>query len=231
MKELTYNYKIDFFNLFLDFTKNNEKRANILFDLLKNKFTYYNDFFENKLVYEKIFNYLNSVIEHKKYVYSEGINLISKLNNLNENEINLLKYNLFIHDLSKFSVNESIAYCYYFGEHEDKNHKEFKKHFNIAWNHHKKNNKHHPEYWISVNKKGKSEFLDMPYIYVIEMVCDWLGAGKTYGNTMEEYLKKELHNFYFSKKTGELLYDVLSEINILTKMHFIKENIIYLKTI
>ena len=46
--------------------------------------------------------------------------------------------------------------------------------FEKAWEHHYKNNPHHPKYWI----KDDGTILDMEIRYIIEMLCDWLSFGE-----------------------------------------------------
>ena len=45
-----------------------------------------------------------------------------------------------------------------------------------AFLHHLHNNPHHWQYWVLIHdsdESHKEEVLDMPYNYVVEMVCDW----------------------------------------------------------
>lgn len=46
-----------------------------------------------------------------------------------------------------------------------------------AWLHHKGRNKHHPQYWFDPECK---EYLDMPYKYAVEKICDMVAASKVY---------------------------------------------------
>jgi hypothetical protein len=48
-----------------------------------------------------------------------------------------------------------------------------------AWLHHKGRNRHHYEYWQDNFDKG-GEPLKMPYKDAVEMLCDYLGAGRAY---------------------------------------------------
>lgn len=73
------------------------------------------------------------------------------------------------HDKSKYGTEEYIPYMNYFYIPEKKDEDEF----NIAWNHHQKNNPHHWQYWIIIKDSGKEIILDMPDEYVLEMLCDW----------------------------------------------------------
>ena len=45
--------------------------------------------------------------------------------------------------------------------------------FRVAWEHHYKNNPHHPKYWV----KEDGSIMDMSLEYIIEMLCDWLSFG------------------------------------------------------
>lgn len=83
------------------------------------------------------------------------------------------------HDESKFSEEEFEPYAQrWFGNKE----KTFE--YEEAWKHHWMNNPHHPEYWLGE---------DMPYIYIVEMLCDWGSFGIAKGDY------KELISFYYNK--------------------------------
>jgi hypothetical protein len=49
----------------------------------------------------------------------------------------------------------------------------------MAWFHHRGRNKHHWEYWVDDYQQGMIP-KRMPFKYVLEMVCDFLGAGRAY---------------------------------------------------
>ena len=108
------------------------------------------------------------------------------------------------HDESKFSEEEFEPYA-------RKWHLEGIKtpEYEEAWEHHWKNNEHHPEYWLGE---------DMPYIYILEMLCDWGSFSIASGDM------KELSDFYYNKAkddpekmlseaTKEIIEDTLSVIN------------------
>lgn len=63
--------------------------------------------------------------------------------------------------------------------------------FNIAWLKHQHRNKHHPQHWVLVEDSGAIICLEMPYVYVLEMVADWKGAGLAQGfpDTKGWYIK------------------------------------------
>lgn len=96
------------------------------------------------------------------------------------------------HDMSKFLPVEFAEYAKYYGEGKSPvdRCKEEKGYCN-SWMHHKGHNPHHYEYWIDNLDNGGTPLI-MPYKYAIEMVCDYIGAGRTYMGdkwTIEEPLK------------------------------------------
>lgn len=132
----------------------------------------------------KYLKYLRYVILHKYYV---GIECFKKG----------LYLQGILHDLSKFRLDEFIPYSKYFygiyksedeldeelqiliklsgGDYKEK----VEDQFNLAWLYHQKRNKHHWQYWILQEDSGKIILMEMPDKYIIEMICDWIGAGKS----------------------------------------------------
>ena len=112
------------------------------------------------------------------------------------------------HDESKFSEEEFEPYAQkWFGNGE----KTFE--YEEAWKHHWMNNEHHPEYWLGE---------DMPYIYILEMICDWGSFSIASGDM------NELSDFYFNKAkedpeknlsdaSQEIIEDILERINSVIK--------------
>lgn len=85
-----------------------------------------------------------------------------------------------LHDLSKFSPTEFIeSVKYYQGTSSPIDACKKDKGCSNAWLHHKGRNKHHYEYWQDNFDKG-GESLLMPFEYAVEMLCDYLGAGRAY---------------------------------------------------
>lgn len=73
------------------------------------------------------------------------------------------------HDESKYSDEEYFAYCeYFYGEKTP----EVEDEFDLAWLHHQHNNPHHWQHWLLREDDGDMKALEMPEIYIIEMVCD-----------------------------------------------------------
>lgn len=85
-----------------------------------------------------------------------------------------------VHDLSKYSPTEFWeSVKYYSGTRSPIDACKEKNGVSMAWLHHKGRNKHHYEYWQD-NFDNGGEHLEMPDKYAIEMLCDYLGAGKAY---------------------------------------------------
>lgn len=150
--------------------------------------------------------------ENKKYIEEHKANVSKFASWLKENlpelfeEIDVELFDDMIreHDDSKFSEEEFEPYAqHFFGD------KKNKLEFEEAWKHHWMHNEHHPEFWLGE---------DMPYVYILEMLCDWGSFSIKAGNM------RELSEFYFNKAkddeekmlsdaTKEIIEDILSKID------------------
>lgn len=96
-----------------------------------------------------------------------------------------------IHDLSKYSKVEMQIAKWYIGTRSPHDEARDELGYSPSWYHHKNKNKHHWEYWLDFNGAVeingemyiKPQPVKMPYKYVIEMFCDFVGAGKAYNKT------------------------------------------------
>ena len=97
------------------------------------------------------------------------------------------------HDLSKFSwieFSESVRY-YQGGKASPIPVVKKEKGYSEAWQHHKGRNPHHYEYWTD-NYDFGTTCIEIPKKYVLELVADWLAAGRTYNGkefTIEDEIK------------------------------------------
>lgn len=116
-----------------------------------------------------------------------------------------------IHDLSKFSPIEFAASAKHFqgnrspieAEKEDCG-------YSVAWLHHKGVNKHHWEWWTDFGSNGEVIANKIPLKYVIEMICDWIGAGKAYSNEM--WTQHEPLNYYNKVRKGRHFHPETEEL-------------------
>ena len=131
------------------------------------------------MITEDADNYLE---EYKKYIINHKANvskfadwLLKKCPEVFK-DIDIMSFKTLInnHDESKFSKEEFEPYARFWFN--DSEHYDYDPEYEAAWEHHWKNNKHHPEFW-----QGQ----DMPLIYILEMLCDW-GSFSISKNDMNE---------------------------------------------
>lgn len=124
-------------------------------------------------------SYLKYVIRHKWFVLLAGLQIGAPL------------WRLIIHDWTKFLPCEWGPYVEkFYGKKVDKDEPDDYRYwsargpvdaaFDHAWNHHQKANKHHWQYWLLTNDSDdpKHKPMQMPEKFVLEMVADWMGAGR-----------------------------------------------------
>ena len=119
--------------------------------------------------------------------------------------INSLEENINRHDQSKYSDEEFDGYRQWFYpyDNEEKN----KKQFDDSWEHHYKNNPHHPEYWI------RDDYIeDMPPIYIAEMLLDWESMAMHFGNDIRDYYRSERDKKPLSENTKKIIDSVIYNV-------------------
>lgn len=91
------------------------------------------------------------------------------------------------HDLSKFSLTEFIeSIKYYKGTSSPIDECKKVNGVSYAWQHHKGRNDHHYEYWVD-NLDSEMTLIEMPCDCAVEMLCDFLGAGRAYSGEKFTY--------------------------------------------
>lgn len=158
--------------------------------------------------------------EYNKYLQEHKANVSAAYYWLKKNTPHLMVDELerqitSAHDQSKSDANEYNAYDnYFYGE--DKLH-DVELIYQKAWLTHIHNNPHHWQYWILNNydpEEGEV-IIDMPYNYIIEMICDW------WSFSFKQNKLDEIFNWYDSHKkymklgvdTKTMVEYVLAEIN------------------
>ncbi len=120
----------------------------------------------------------------------------------------------FDHDNSKLNPDEYEAYDdYFYGG--NRSHKVVEE-FNKAWLHHIHHNPHHWQYWVIINDdpgEGMT-LLDIPFEYIIEMICDWWSFSWQKGNLFEIFDWYDKHREYMklSPKTRNTVESILKAI-------------------
>lgn len=131
--------------------------------------------------------YLKNLLRHKWFVFVECCRLG-------------IPWLGIVHDLSKFLPSEWLPYArYFYGKWptEEEADRQFPfgtvltkekvaAQFDVAWLHHQHRNKHHWQRWLltldSARSDGRLFPIAMPDRYRREMLADWRGAGRAYGN-------------------------------------------------
>lgn len=123
------------------------------------------------------------------------------------------------HDQSKSDPEEYDAYDkYFYGGNRSY---AVVRDFRIAWLHHIHHNPHHWQHWVLINDDpGEGMImLDMPYNYILEMICDWWAFSWAKGNLDEIFNWYNEHKAYMklSDKTRRTVEDILD--NLRAKVH------------
>ena len=121
-----------------------------------------------------------------------------------------------MHDMSKFRPDEFIPYANFFygSKKNPRNSTGYYKPFDTgnlpfeyAWNNHIHRNLHHWQYWVRQNDDGRTAILPMPEKYWLEMVCDWVGAGKAQGFFPKGGDKYSETRQWYAKNKGNMILD------------------------
>ena len=122
---------------------------------------------------EGCMNHLRTVVRHKELVMIGCF------------RVGLYRQGL-LHDLSKFAPTEFLVGARYFQGNRSPNNAEREDiGYSSSWLHHKGRNRHHFEYWVDYNLRGKDGEsplvpVKMPGRFVVEMLMDRIAASKVY---------------------------------------------------
>lgn len=103
--------------------------------------------------------------------------------------------NIEFHDMSKNTPDEYTPYDnYFYGEQTPA----IIEAFNRAWLMHIHRNPHHWQYWVLINDEPKEGtiLIEMPYPYIIEMICDWWAFSWIKGDLSEMFAWYKDHADY-----------------------------------
>jgi hypothetical protein len=137
--------------------------------------------------FNRFFGHLKTVLTHKRWVFYYASRLGYTWRGL-------------VHDMSKFSPAEFFeGVRYWTGKRSPVIVAKEKTGISYAWLHHRGMNKHHYEYWIDKLNDGGVPH-KMPFKYVVEMVCDRLGACRAYEGETGDIFARE---YEWWRKNGE----------------------------
>jgi hypothetical protein len=132
----------------------------------------------------------------------------------------------FWHDFSKFSPVEFWeGVKYYQGSRSPIDACKEAKGWSKAWFHHRGRNSHHYEYWVD-NFDNGGVALKMPFKDAVELLCDYLAAGRaymgknfSYAAEYEWWLKKSAKPIRMHPHTKTFITLVLSELHFLERVN------------
>ena len=154
--------------------------------------------------------------EHKENVVKGFEWIRENLPELLKDDYGALEHQIrFGHDNSKTKLDEYVAYDkYFYGGNRSY---AVVNEFNYAWLRHIHRNPHHWQYWVLLHDEpGEGiEVLDMPYNYIIEMICDWWAFSWREGNLREIFKWYVEHKDYMklSDKTRKTVVNILKAIS------------------
>jgi len=109
------------------------------------------------------------------------------------------------HDHSKTERDEYEAYdAYFYGGNKSYS---VVQDFNKAWLLHIHRNPHHWQYWVLINDDPQEGeiLIEMPYNYIVEMICDWWAFSWAKGNLNEVFPWYEEHKDYIQLHSSSRL--------------------------
>ena len=142
---------------------------------------------DTKITLKKVFGHLKTILVHKWWVFYYSCKLGIPWRGIK-------------HDMSKFSPVEFWeSVRYWDGKQSPIPICKVDKGYSLAWQHHKGRNSHHYAYWTDNYDIGTTT-IKMPWKDLLEMVADWLGAGRAYQGkkfTLEgeyEYVREKVRS-------------------------------------
>lgn len=174
----------------------------------------------DSLEYEERKTSNNTISEYDYYLKHHKSNVKKGFDWLWENIPELFKRgniyeygNITNHDASKTNKDEYDAYKeYFYGGNKSY---EVIKNFDVAWLKHIHRNPHHWQYWVLISDEVEEgiKVLDMPYDYIIEMICDWWSFSWKTNDLYSIFKWYDDHkNIKLSTKTRNIVNDILSKI-------------------
>ena len=129
------------------------------------------------------------------------------------------------HDESKYSIFEFEPYCNHFYPDKEVSHStqaRWDREFDEAWLHHQHVNPHHWQYWVLRNDTEGVAILDMPFEYIMEMLCDWNSFS---ANEPESIARKWYDEHSYEMMLSDDTREIVEEfIDYLTPISPWKEN-------
>lgn len=123
------------------------------------------------------------------------------------------------HDMSKFSPVEFWeSVRYYQGDRSPIDACKEENGYSMCWMHHKGRNTHHYEYWQDDFDHGGKPLV-MPMDDAIEMLCDFLGAGRAYMGDAFDYRKE--YDWWLKKRATGIAMHPAMQVFISRTLHWL----------
>lgn len=126
------------------------------------------------------------------------------------------EWNILLHDDTRTVDDEYYAYYDYFYNRDKKGkckNKYAEQNFRIAKLAHYHRNPDHWQHWILYDK-GLAIPLDMPYIYIVEMICNWWSYSWIEGDlwSIFDWYEENRKKMKLSKRTRDQVEDILEKL-------------------
>lgn len=166
---------------------------------------------------KKFFGHLKTVLTHKMWVFYYCCKFGIPIRGV-------------LHDMSKFSPTEFFeSVKYYSGTRSPIDVCKEENGYSKAWLHHRGRNPHHYEYWTDNYDSGTISN-PMPFECALEMLCDYLGAGRAYNKSLftieketDWWLNKRKHANAMHQNTKSFIDTAL--YLLINKCHIDKETL------
>ena len=158
------------------------------------------DFNEKQIKEQEYTNYINQHVLNVSVAYNKFSDILCRKLDISPYKLGIQVFN---HDKSKYSDEEFDGYRQWFYPctTEVRN----KELFDKAWEHHYKNNSHHPEYYLDAD----GDPLDMEIIDIAEMLLDWEAMSMKFGGSTYDYYMKNRDNKPLSEYTKGVIDNVI----------------------
>lgn len=114
-----------------------------------------------------------------------------------------------LHDLSKYTPKELSIHKWYNGTRSPHEACRDELGYSPSWLYHKNRNKHHWEFWLDNQDGADFTPVKIPFVYVLEMFADMVGASKAYNR--ENFNESKPWEYYQNKCKGQRLMHKVSE--------------------
>ena len=122
-------------------------------------------------------------------------------------DFKLIEHCINTHDRSKYSSDEFEPYRKNFYPINDEEKNNNKEDFDKAWVHHYMTNPHHWNHWSSIGRED-----EMPFTFVVEMVCDWQAMGYKFGNNAKDWYEKNKNEIVLGKRQRKWVEELLDKL-------------------